>query len=170
MTTMYRSQPRSSTARRSESGPAFTAPTGVARRARLHRSRCRIDVTGSSLRAVRASADVRRVSVTRSPRRSGATVYRRRRRVVGLAVAAIVGVLGFGLQALLTDSGDGPAAAAGVVSATSAGFVVRVEAGDSMWSIAQQYRGEHGINDYIDALVRRNGGTVIQAGQLLTLP
>lgn len=170
MTTMYRSQPSSSTVRRTESGPAFTAPTGVARRARRHRSRCRADVLTFSLQAPCASADERRVPITRSLRGADAAVYRRRRRVVALAVAAIVGVSGFGLQALLTDSGDGPAAAAGVVSATSAGFVVRVEAGDSMWSIAQQYRGEHDIDDYIDALVRGNGGTVIQAGQLLTLP
>ena len=97
------------------------------------------------------------------------TVYRRRRRLVGLAVAVAVTVLSLGAQAALTGSGSGPASAAGA-GAVGGGRSVRAQPGDSLWSIAQEHRGNVDINRYIDTLVDLNGGTSIQVGQLVQLP
>ncbi|CAN5792564.1 hypothetical protein BH24ACT5_BH24ACT5_22760 [soil metagenome] len=112
MTSMYRSNVRLPAARRSGAGPAFTTPTGLARRTRRHRARCRPDMLAPPCRAVLPTVDERRHSLARPARRFDSEVYRRRRRAVGVAAAAVVAMLGFGLQALLTDSVDGPAAAA----------------------------------------------------------
>ena len=96
-------------------------------------------------------------------------VYRRRRRVVGLAVAIAVTVLTLGAQATFTDSGSGPASAAGV-GAVAPERTVRAMPGDSLWTIAEEHRGDVEINRYIDTLVDLNGGTTIQVGQLVRLP
>lgn len=42
--------------------------------------------------------------------------------------------------------------------------------GDTLWSIAQRFRGEVEIGRYVDALIDRNGGTTIRAGQAVVLP
>jgi LysM repeat protein len=42
--------------------------------------------------------------------------------------------------------------------------------GDTLWAIADRYRGDVGRDRYIDALVTLNGGTSIQAGQAIRLP
>ena len=97
-------------------------------------------------------------------------IYRRRRRVVGVAVAIAVTVLTLGAQATFTGSGRGPASAAGA-GAVAAERTVRAEAGDSLWSIAEEHRGEVGINRYIDKLVELNGGTTNPGrSQLVRLP
>ena len=86
-------------------------------------------------------------------------IYRRRRRVVGVAVAIAVTVLTLGAQATSTGSGRGPASAAGA-GAVAAERSVRARPGDSLWSIAEDHRGEVGIDRYIDKLVELNGGTI----------
>jgi len=97
------------------------------------------------------------------------TVYRRRRRMVGLVVAVAVTVLSLGAQAALTDPGSGPASAAGIGTATLSRSV-RAEAGDSLWSIADEHHGDVDITRYLDKLIELNDGTGIQAGQLVRLP
>jgi hypothetical protein len=47
---------------------------------------------------------------------------------------------------------------------------VRVDAGDSLWAIAEAHHGSVPIRRYLDALIDLNGGTVIEVGQLVRLP
>jgi hypothetical protein len=89
--------------------------------------------------------------------------------MVGLAVAIAVTVLSLGVQAALTDPGSGPASAAGIGTAT-ASLTVRAERGDSLWSIADEFHGDVDITRYLDKLIELNGGTSIEAGQLVRLP
>jgi hypothetical protein len=84
-------------------------------------------------------------------------------------VAAAFTVLTLGAQATFTGSGRGPASAAGA-GAVVAERTVRAMAGDSLWTIAEEHRGDIDINRYIDALVELNGGTTIRIGQLVRLP
>jgi LysM domain len=95
--------------------------------------------------------------------------YRRRRLAVAVAVGASVSALAAGAHGVLTGPGGVPASAAGAGMA-SARLVVRAEPGDSLWSIAEAYRGEVGLQRYVDALIDLNGGTQIAAGQLVRLP
>ncbi len=81
-----------------------------------------------------------------------------------IAASAMVGAIG--------DVGGRPAAASDITSAVGAP-IVRVhvaQAGDTLWSIADLYRGEVGQNRFVDALIDVNGGTVIQVGQAVRLP
>ena len=45
-----------------------------------------------------------------------------------------------------------------------------VQAGDTLWSIGQRFRGHTGLAEYVDALVAANGGSEIQVAQALALP
>jgi len=103
------------------------------------------------------------------PSRFDTAIYRRRRRVVGLVVAIAVIVLSLGVQAALTDPGSGPASAAGIGTAT-APRSVRAQPGDSLWSIAEANHGSVDLTRYLDKLIDLNGGTGIEAGQLVQLP
>ena len=89
--------------------------------------------------------------------------------VVGLFVAAqAVGAAAafFGSSPVLAaGGGDGDRAASSVLLDT---HVARD--GDSLWSIAEAYRGGADREWYIDALVELNGGTAIQVGQAVLLP
>ncbi len=42
--------------------------------------------------------------------------------------------------------------------------------GDTMWSIADEYRGDVGREAFVDALVSLNGDTMISIGQAVVLP
>ena len=98
--------------------------------------------------------------------------YRRRRAVAALLVAGALSAAGLGsLGALgvLTGPGGVPASAAGAGTAPPV-IHVRAEAGDSLWSIAERFHGDAGLQRYVDALVDLNGGTAIAAGQLVRLP
>ncbi|NOX30904.1 MAG: LysM peptidoglycan-binding domain-containing protein [Actinobacteria bacterium] len=85
--------------------------------------------------------------------------------VVVPSVAALGALLGFGGR---------PAAASETVPAVPSGqqtFSIHLaERGDSLWSVAESYRGATGISTYVDALIDLNGGTAIQAGQVIRLP
>ncbi|MEM1332868.1 MAG: LysM domain-containing protein [Actinomycetota bacterium] len=78
------------------------------------------------------------------------------------------------LGAVLASVGGFPAAAADAVPGTSpaADRAARHVAapGDTMWSIAQQHRGAISHADYVDALIRLNGGVGIEVGQAVVLP
>jgi hypothetical protein len=95
---------------------------------------------------------------------------RHRRWWVGAVVAGSLSVAGLGLHGVLSGPGDVPASAAGAGPAL-AGRSVKAHPGDSLWSIAERYRGSVPIQRYVDALVDLNGGsTRIDAGQLVRLP
>lgn len=121
---------------------------------------------------------LRRVRTT-SARRESASVYRRRRAVVGLVLAtAVVAVL------LARSASSGTVDAPSVVTAASSGapavvvpaaapavapraYVVRP--GDTVWSIAQKLRPEGDVRDLVDQLTERAGGSGLQAGQRIAL-
>ncbi|HUS42000.1 MAG TPA: LysM peptidoglycan-binding domain-containing protein [Ilumatobacteraceae bacterium] len=117
---------------------------------------------------------------THAPRpivRAGAGVerhanYAARRVVVGLlvvaAVALMVVVAATSVGALL-DVGGSPAVASNVATAPVTRLHV-AQPGDTMWSIADQFRGDVSHGRYVDALIDVNGGTVIQVGQAIRLP
>lgn len=102
--------------------------------------------------------------------------YRLRRTgaVAGAALALLLSVQVAG--AAITFVGASPAIAAGPAgdgftstsAVTSASHVARD--GDSMWSIAESYRGDMDRNEYIERLIELNGGTAIRVGQAVLLP
>jgi Tfp pilus assembly protein FimV len=102
------------------------------------------------------------------PHHSAAT-YRRRRAVAGLLLAGAVGSAALVAGSVLTGPGGVPASAAGAGTAQPA-RTVRARAGASLWSIAARFRGEIPIERYVEALITANGGTRIEAGQIVRLP
>lgn len=100
--------------------------------------------------------------------------YRARRVVAASAVVALLGLtlaLAGVLAPALVDVGGRPAAASGIIDVTSSSARTHVaQAGDTLWSIAESYRGEVGRDRYVDALIDLNGGTIIQIGQAVRLP
>jgi hypothetical protein len=94
--------------------------------------------------------------------------YRRRRAIAGLLVA---GAVGCGVLAgnAVTGPGGVPASAAGT-GTLQAPRAVPARAGDSLWSLAEDYRGGVPIARYVEALISLNGGTRIEAGQIVRLP
>ena len=97
--------------------------------------------------------------------------YALRRLVVGglATMTLIVGMLGLvGMSAGLAGS---PASAASAASAEAVAPSVHVaQSGDTLWSIANTYRGDVDRDRFIDVLIRMNGGVEIQAGQAVWLP
>ena len=114
------------------------------------------------------STDGTTVSVNRSAN------YAVRRAVAGLLVVlvvAIVAIAGAELLGALVDVGGRPAAASVGAAGDAPGVRIHVaQPGDTMWSIADRYRGEVGHGRFVDALIDVNGGTVIQIGQAVRLP
>ena len=102
-----------------------------------------------------------------APRRVSEATYRRRRTIVGTALAVFVAVGAVTAHDVLAGSGGVPASAAESQPARS---VVVARPGDTLWAIADRFRGEVSITHYVDKLVSLNGGASIQAGQAVTLP
>lgn len=100
-------------------------------------------------------------------RRVSEATYRRRRAVVGTALAAFVAVGAVTTYDVLAGSGGVPASAA--VSQPARSTVI-AQPGDSLWTIAQQHRGEVSLVRYVDKLVALNGGATIVVGQAVVLP
>ena len=119
-------------------------------------------------RRCRPPTDVSRASPRASERRSSVT-YRRRRAAVGLLLAGIVGSAALVAGTVLTGPGGVPASAAGAGRAPLERTVL-ARPGDSLWSIAEVYHGDVSITRYVEALISRNGGTRIDAGQVVRLP
>jgi nucleoid-associated protein YgaU len=89
--------------------------------------------------------------------------------VLASLVVILASVVGAGLDAA-TDLGGRPAAASEIVPG-SVGPTAHVAApGDTLWAIAERYRGDVGRDRYVDALIALNGGTEIQVGQVVELP
>ena len=98
--------------------------------------------------------------------------YAARRVVVGLIVAVCVALLvnatASSVGAVLGVGGS-PAVASNVAAASVPRMHV-AQPGDTLWSIADQFRGDVGHSRYVDALIDSNGGTAIQIGQVVRLP
>ena len=115
--------------------------------------------SGSSARAVRSGG--RRV-VTEA-------TYRRRRAIVGTALAVVVACGAVITHDVLAGSGGVPASAAESQPALVRSSVT-AQPGDTLWSIARTHRGDVPISRFVDKLVTLNGGASIQAGQQVVLP
>src|SRR3954451_10941073 len=109
--------------------------------------------------------------------RPGHSVYVRRRVLVAVVAVALILLVAISASTVLADRGAVPAsrppippapAGADVASAASASLYV-VQADDTLWSIAERYHGSSSVNDYVDRLIERNGGTSGPRGQALTL-
>jgi Tfp pilus assembly protein FimV len=102
------------------------------------------------------------------------TVRRLLAAVVALAVSALGAIAVVETVGALVDLGGRPAAASEIPASESAPVAapsLHVAApGDTLWSIAEQYRGEVSRDRFVDALIDLNGGTVIQVGQPVRLP
>ncbi len=117
-----------------------------------------------------------RRDVGRRPDRAAPNYTVRRVLVAALALAALaaVAVAVVETAGALVDLGGRPAAASEVTTAAEGDASVRsihvAEAGDSLWSIADSYRGPVGRDRYVDALISLNGGTEVLVGQAIRLP
>ena len=109
----------------------------------------------------------RQVRADASPRRVSAATYRRRRAVVGTALAAFVAVGAVTAHDVLAGSGGVPASAA---ASQPARATVVARPGDTLWAIANEHRGEISVTRYVDKLVSLNGGPTIRVGQTVILP
>ena len=102
--------------------------------------------------------------------------YAARRAVASVVVVVVVALGAFGASAMvgaLGDVGSRPAAASDTAASPAGAPVVRIhvaQPGDTLWSIADRYRGEVGRSRFVDALIDVNGGIAIQAGQAVRLP
>lgn len=99
------------------------------------------------------------------------------RRAVALVVAAaaVVALVAGAFAAISAveaaiDLGGRPAAASEIDGPSTGRRVHVAQPGDTLWAIADLYRADVGRAGYVDALIRLNGGTAIQAGQPVVLP
>ena len=90
--------------------------------------------------------------------------------VVALAVLAAGVIAVVETVGALVDLGGRPAAASEITSAVTGPSTHVAAPGDTLWAIAEQYRGDVGRDRYVDALIDLNGGTTIQVGQSIRLP
>jgi len=100
-------------------------------------------------------------------RRVSEATYRRRRAVVGTALAVFVAVGAVTAYDVLAGSGGDPASAS--VSQPARTMIV-ARPGDTLWALASRYRGDIPMTRYVDKLVSLNGGPTIVAGQTVVLP
>jgi LysM repeat protein len=140
--------------------------TGRHRTARVHPARPATQPRtqqppGSGPRRVRRHGVPDRTAHPSSAARRGSVVG------VVLAVAVACGVVL--AHDVLADPSGVPASAASGRSAPQHVTVV-ARPGDTLWSIAETYRGSISITRYVDLLVRVNGGPSIEAGQVVVLP
>lgn len=90
--------------------------------------------------------------------------------IVGLCLLAAAAVAVGEVVGAVSDLGGRPAAASEITGVDSAPAMHVAAPGDTLWSIADRYRGDIGHARYVDALVTLNGGTQVQAGQAVRLP
>lgn len=93
--------------------------------------------------------------------------YRRRRVIVGTALAVFVAVGAVAAHDVLAGSGSVPASAA--VSQPARPMII-AQPGETLWEIANRYRGDIAVTRYVDKLVSLNGGPSIVVGQSVILP
>lgn len=100
--------------------------------------------------------------------RPTAATYLRRRLAVLAAVISIAALAGLAIGQLLVSRGGVPASIPAAHQPSPLTYVA--EPGDTLWAIAEQYRGSVSQADYVQRLVDLNGGASIDAGQAITLP
>jgi hypothetical protein len=93
------------------------------------------------------------------------------RRALAAVLAFVTLVLTLGVLLLLAGLGGRPASASQAEPAITQTSGVHVaQAGESLWSIAEEHRGDVGIDRFVEALIDLNGGTAVQIGQAIHLP
>lgn len=118
----------------------------------------------SRYRRVERHARRRPVRPNYAARRFGAVV-------AAVAAVATTVVLASVLDAVLVGPGGNPAFADGASPARQSRATVHVaRAGDSLWSIADQYRGRVSRDRYLETLIDLNGSTTVVVGQAVALP
>lgn len=123
--------------------------------------------------APRSSFTVRRPVATLDADSAPNYAVRRLTAVVVVVSVLFVGAVAVGQAAgALADLGGRPAAAfeLGAAGGVVAPSTHVAQAGDTLWSIADGYRGEVARDAYVDALISLNGGTAVQVGQSVRLP
>ncbi len=89
---------------------------------------------------------------------------------VVLAVALAVLFATAAMAATLAGFGGAPAVASEATAASPSAASHVARRGDTLWSIAGDYRGDVDQRRYVEALIELNGGTSIVAGQAVRLP
>jgi Tfp pilus assembly protein FimV len=114
-------------------------------------------------RGVTMAIAINNFPVAAVSRRNMAPVYRRRRAMVSLALAALAVTVSF---AMLDTSAaaDRPTAE----NLATPKFVI-AESGDTLWAIAQRIAPNSNITEVVDQLVLMNGDQ-ITTGQLVRIP
>jgi len=93
------------------------------------------------------------------------------RRFVAIVLVAVVFAVALVVVSAAVDTGGRPAVASDFDAAGAPTVRTHVaQPGDTLWSIADLYRGGVGQGRFVDALIDANGGTVIQIGQAVRLP
>jgi len=93
------------------------------------------------------------------------------RRFVAIVLVALAFAVASVAVSAAVDSGGRPAVASDFDGAGADTVRTHVaQPGDTLWSIADRYRGDVGQGRFVDALIDANGGTVIQIGQAVRLP
>lgn len=91
--------------------------------------------------------------------------------VVGACVLAASAIAVGEVVGALSDLGGRPAAASEVTPGIRTPAVHVAAPGDTLWSIADRYRGEVGRDRYVGTLIALNGGSAaIEVGQAVRLP
>lgn len=106
-----------------------------------------------------------------TPVRPNYAVRRATATVVAVILIATAAVAVSAMVGAVVDVGGRPAAASDIDTSTSGAERHHVaKPGDTLWSVANSYRGDIARDRYLDALISLNGGTRIQAGQAIRLP
>lgn len=116
-----------------------------------------------AVRPQRAVARPRVQRVSSTHHRPTASVYRRRRMVVGTALAIAVAsmvTIAMGTSAVANEPGVGNQAVPRAVV---------VQQGDTLWEIARRIAPTGNISNLVDELVRLNGAD-LQVGQIIRIP
>jgi len=93
------------------------------------------------------------------------------RRFIAVVLVALVFAIALVAVSAAVDSGGRSAVASDFDAAGADTVRTHVaQPGDTLWSIADLYRGDVGQGRFVDALIDANGGTVIQVGQAVRLP
>ena len=95
-----------------------------------------------------------------------AIVHLRRRVVAALAFTGTMAMLWAGAGNVLANRGDDPAS----VLPVRPGATHVAQPGESLWLIAEQFRGDEAQADYVQELIDLNGGTQLVVGQVVRLP
>jgi len=88
-----------------------------------------------------------------------------------VVLVAVVFAAALAVVSAAVDTGGRPAVASDFDATGAATVRTHVaQPGDTLWSIADRYRGDVGQGRFVEALFDANGGTVIQIGQAVHLP